>query len=132
MPIVRRNRPSQDTLADNGLVVLEYPKAIATIRSTALEVDGINRRHFVVCGDAGTIEIRPLEPPRLLLTLAAPRGQFRSGTQEVQLPSMPGRYHDQLAELARIIRGEEENRYPPAHDLAVHETILRASDLPLD
>ena len=44
----------------------------------------------------------------------------------------PGRYDDQLAQLARIIRGEEPNRFPPSHDLAVHETVLRASDMPLD
>jgi hypothetical protein len=45
---------------------------------------------------------------------------------------MPGRYDDQLAELARVIRGEEDAKYPPAHDLAVQETILRASGMPLD
>jgi hypothetical protein len=44
---------------------------------------------------------------------------------------MPGRYDEQLAELAEIIRGEKENPYPPSHDLAVHEAVLLASGLPL-
>ena len=42
---------------------------------------------------------------------------------------MPGRYDDQLVELARIIRGEAQSAYPPAHDLAVEEAVLRASGL---
>ncbi len=39
---------------------------------------------------------------------------------------MPGRYDDQLIELARIIRGEIENPYPLAHELAVQEALLAA------
>ena len=66
------------------------------------------------------------------MALDKPRDSFKRGYQEVTLPKMPGRYDDQLAELARIIRGEEASRYPAEHDLAVHETILRASNLPID
>ena len=130
-PYVRRTRPEQDDLADNMIAVFEYPKATATIRSAVVEVEGGQRRQFVVCGDEGTVDIRPLEPPQVLLALAEPRGQFKRGYQEVDLPPMPGRYDDQLAELAQIVRGERENPYPPSHDLAVHEAILRASGLPL-
>jgi predicted dehydrogenase len=131
-PYARRTRPDQDDLADNMLAVFEYPKATATIRSAVVEVEGFRRRQFVVCGDRGTVDIRPLEPPRLLLALAEPRHGYKRGYQEVELPAMPGRYDEQLAELAQIIRGEIESPYPPSHDLAVHEAILLASGLPLD
>jgi predicted dehydrogenase len=131
-PFARQSRPELDRLADNTLAVLEYPHATCTVRSSVIEVEGDRRRQFVVCGDQGTIDIRPLEPPTLLLALDAPRESFRRGCQEVPLPAMPGRYDDQLHELARIIRGEIEHPYPPAHDLAVHETILRASGMPCD
>ena len=47
------------------------------------------------------------------------------------MPETPGRYDDQLIELARAIRGEIESPFSCAHDLAVHETILRASGMPL-
>jgi hypothetical protein len=47
------------------------------------------------------------------------------------MPKMAGRYDDQLIELARAIRGEIESPYSRSHDLAVHETILRASGMPL-
>ena len=131
-PFARRTLPEQDDLVDNMLAVFEYPKTTCTVRSSVIEVDGGRRRQLVVCGNRGTVEIRPLEPPRLLLTLDKARGEFKRGTQEVKLPKMPGRYDDQLAELARVIRGEEESKYPAEHDLAVQEAILRASDLPVD
>lgn len=131
-PFLRRTRPDLDPLADNTLAVLEYPKATCTVRSSLIEFEGGQRRQFVVCGDKGTIDIRPLEPPKLLLALETPREPFRRGYQEVPLPKMPGRYDDQLAELAKIIRGEMEHPYPPVHDLAVQETVLLASGMPLD
>jgi len=129
---LRRTRPETDELADNTLAVFEYPKATGTIRSALVEVEGQKRRQFVVCGDEGTVDIRPLEPPKLLVALAAARGELKRGYQEVPLEPMPGRYDEQLLDLARTVRGEKENDYPPAHDLAAHEAILRASGMPVD
>ncbi|KPK41100.1 MAG: dehydrogenase [Phycisphaerae bacterium SG8_4] len=128
----RRTRPEQDDLADNQLAVFEYARCTATIRSALVEVDGQKRRQFVVCGDRGTVEIRPLEPPKLLLALDRSVGRYKKGYQEVELPEMPGRYDDQLIELVRIIRGEKESEYPPEHDLAVQEAVLKASGAVLD
>ena len=128
----RRTRPEQDKLADNQLGVFEYAKCTATIRSTLVEVDGPKRRQFVVCGDRGTVDIRPLEPPKLLLALDRPVDGYKKRYQEIALPEMPGRYDDQLIELARVIRGEKESEYPPEHDLAVQEAVLKASGAPLD
>jgi predicted dehydrogenase len=128
---IKRTRPEQDNLADNTLAVFEYAEATATIRSAMVEVKGQRRRQFVVCGDKGTIEIRPLEPPRLWLTLAEPRGGYKKGYQDVELTDSPDRYDAQLVELARIIRGEKEAEYSKAHDLAVHESLLRACGMPL-
>jgi len=127
----RHTRPQGDNLADNQLAVFEYPTATATIRSALVEVEGFRRRQFVVCGDQGTVEIRPLEPPAVRLTLLRPRGRFRRGYQEVELPRMPGRHDDQLLELAQIIRGQKKSDYPPSHDLAVQKAVLLASGLAL-
>lgn len=130
-PFLKRTSPDMDNLVDNALAVLVYPQATATIRSAVVDAAGFQRRQFVVCGDLGAIEIRPLEPPKLMLTLEKPQGTFKRGTQEVPLPKMPGRYGEQLIELARVIRGEIPSPYPSSHDLAVHETILRSCDMPL-
>jgi predicted dehydrogenase len=126
----RSVRPDLDAVADSQLAVFEYPTATATIRVSLNEVEGGRRRQFVVCGTEGTLEIKPLEPPRATLALTRPRGKFRQGYQEVELPAMPGRYDDHLRELARIARGEAVSEYSPAHDLAVQEMILRAAGLP--
>ena len=123
----RHTRPEQDDLADNQLAVFEYAKCTATIRSALVEVDGQKRRQFVACGDRGTVDIRPLEPPQLMLALDRPVEEHEKGYQEVTLPKMPGRYDDQLIELARTIRGEKESDYLPEHDLAVQEAVLKAS-----
>lgn len=123
---------------DNGLAVLEYPQTTVTIRTASLEVEGYRRRQLVVCGDQGTIDIRPIEtldvrpqpPLKLQLALAAPRESFTKGYQEVTFPPMPGRYDEQLIELARIIRGQIANPYPLAHELLVQEVLLSAIDHP--
>lgn len=127
----RHSSPLDDGLPDNMLAVLSYPKATATVKSTALEVDGGDRRHLVVCGTEGTFQIQPLDNPSAKITLAKPRGEYRKGTQEVKFPKYV-RYVDDAADMAKVIRGEAAFGFPPRHDLAVQETLLRACGLPLD
>jgi predicted dehydrogenase len=115
-----------DGLKDNCLAVFQYPKATATVRSTALEVDGGSRRQFVVCGTGGTLRIEPLEPPVVRLTLSKDYGEWKKGTREIEMPKY-SRYVGDAADMAAILRGDKQNEYPPAHDLAVHESILKAS-----
>ena len=129
---VRRTRPHQDTLADNQIAVFEYPRATATIRSALIEPFGFERRQFVVCGDKGVVDIRPLEPPRLQLALTEPHQPYQKGYQEVDLPRLSGRYDGDFTDFAMIIRGEMEPDFTPEHDLAAHEAILQASGLPLE
>lgn len=117
-----------DTFADNQVAVLSYPHALVTVRSSLVEIDGTARRQFVVCGDAGTCEIRPLEPPAVKLALAAPRAGFKRGYQDVPVEPRP-RYEADFVDLAQVIRGEKQFAWSPAHDLAVQETVLRASRL---
>ena len=50
----------------------------------------------------------------------------------MKLAAMPGRYDEQLIELARIIREEKESEYPPEHDVNVQEAVLNASGAPLN
>jgi predicted dehydrogenase len=128
-PFTRRTHTEQDTLADNQLAVFDYPAATATVRSAVIEPGGDHRRQFVVCGEEGVIDIRPLEPPRLSLYLKQARGGYVKGEQVVDLPKPTGRYDGVFLDLAAFIRGEKPHDYPPAHDLAVHKAILEASGL---
>ena len=116
------------------VIVFEYPKTTVTIRTASLEVEGNQRRQLVVCGDQGTVDIRPLErsgPLTLRLALSEARDTYKKGYQEVSFPPPPGRYDFQLIELARIIRGEIENPYPLEHELLVQQCLLEACGYPL-
>lgn len=125
----RHSGKQNDGLQDNMLAVLEYPKATATVKSSAEEVDGGSRRHFVVCGTSGTFHIQPLDNPAARVTLDAPRGEYKKGTHEVTFPKF-SRYVADAADMARIIRGEKETDFPFAHDFAVQQTVLQASGVP--
>jgi len=114
-----------DGLMDNMLAVLTYPKAIASVKTSAMEVEGGSRRHFVVCGSEGTFEIEPLDNPSVKLSLSKPRGEYKKGTQEIKLPKF-SRYVADAADMARIIRGEKTSDFSYDHDFAVQETLLQA------
>jgi predicted dehydrogenase len=119
-----------DKLNDNMLAVLTYPRATATVRSTAMEVDGGERRHLVVCGSEGTFHIQPLDNPSARVTLSRQRGAYKNGYQDIRFPRYT-RYVDDAADMARIIRGEKASDFSPEHDLNVQETLLRACNLPI-
>ncbi|MDF1813832.1 MAG: Gfo/Idh/MocA family oxidoreductase [Verrucomicrobiales bacterium] len=121
-----------DTLVDNMLAVFEYPKATATVRSTALEVEGFSRRHFTVCGTGGTFHIQPLDRPSIKVSLAEDHqfpGEeriFKKGHTEIQFGPYQ-RYAGDVEDFAEIIRGEKINPYPTDYDLAVQSAVLQAS-----
>ena len=125
----RHSSPLGDTLLDNMLAVLSYPKATATVKSSAIEVDGGARRHLVVCGTEGTFHIQPLDNPAAKVTLSQVRGTYKKGTQDVTFPKYT-RYVDDAADMARVIRGEKPSDFPPEHDLAVQETLLKLCGVP--
>jgi predicted dehydrogenase len=117
--------PVDDKLQDNTFAVLTYPRSVATIKSSALEVDGSNRRHLVVCGTEGTFHIQPLDNPSAKISLSKVREGFKKGTQEIKFPKYT-RYVEDAADMARIIRGEKQPDFSHEHDLTVQETLLQA------
>ena len=118
----------EDTLLDNMLAVFTYPRAMATVKSSALEVEGFERRHFVVCGTEGTFHIQPLDKPSVRLALEAPRGSYTAEYQQVDVGPYE-RFIADAADFAQIIRGEKKADYSSAHDLAVQGTLLMACGL---
>jgi predicted dehydrogenase len=119
-----------DALVDNMLAVLTYPRATATVKSTALEVEGFARRHLVVCGSEGTFHIQPLDNPSARVALSRARGEYHKGYQDVRFPRYV-RYVADAADMARIIRGEKASDFSCEHDFHVQETLLQACSLPL-
>lgn len=116
-----------DQAADNQLAVLEYAKATATIRCNHADPFGGPRRRFQAAGTEGAIEIMPLESGKCRLMLGAPHGEFKKGEQSLTLTVPPGRYDGEFVDLAKVVRGEKALAWNAAHDIAVHEAVLRAS-----
>jgi predicted dehydrogenase len=121
----------EDKLLDNMLAVLSYPRALACVKSSALEVEGFARRHLVVCGTEGTFHIQPLDNPAARIALSQARGEYQKGTQEVRFPKYR-RYVADAADMGRIIRGEKATDFPYEHDRTVQKTLLKACGLPRD
>jgi predicted dehydrogenase len=129
-PHRQRIATAGDGLYDNMLALLEYPKAIATIKSSAMEVEGNKRRHLVACGTEGTFHIQPLDTPAVRVALSKPRDKYVQGYQDIAFPKFQ-RYVADAADMARVIRGEKENDFPYEHELVVQSTVLKASNMPL-
>jgi predicted dehydrogenase len=129
-PFIQHVSPLPDKLNDNMLAVLTYPQATATVKASAQEVDGGDRRHLVVCGTEGTFHIQPLDNPSAIVTLSKPRGDYKQGRQEIKFPKYV-RYVDDAADMARIIRGEKQPDFSFEHDLNVQRALLEACKLPL-
>jgi predicted dehydrogenase len=117
-----------DKLVDNMLMTLQYPKGIASVKSSAMEVDGFARRHFSLCGTEGTIHIQPLDNPQLRVAFSKPHGAYKKGYQDVKFNGYP-RYVGDAADLAKIIRNEKEPEFGYDHDYAVQKTLLEGCGL---
>lgn len=129
---IKRTQAPKDTFADNQLAVLNYPQATATVRCNHLDPFGFPRRRFQIAGSGGAIEIKPLESGEVDLSLTEAHGEFKKGTQHLSLKRQGGRYDGEFIDLAKVIRGEKELAWDRQHDLAVHETVLRASGVMQD
>jgi predicted dehydrogenase len=117
----------QDAFQDNQTAVLQYAKATAVIRCNHVDAFGAPRRRFCVAGTTGVMEIVPLESGKVNLSLTKPHGGYPSGAQSFQLPVPPGRYDAEFADLAKVVQGEKPLAWTAQHDIAVHETVLRAA-----
>ena len=125
-----------DGLIDNGLAVMEYEHATATIRVSVEEVNGMKHRRLIICGTKGTVEICPLEMPSdryytdplfARLTLKNDVPGYPAGTHSVNCGAMGDRYAAQLKEFAQIIRGEKANPFDYRHEFLIQESLLLAS-----
>ena len=123
----KATRSPADPFLDNQLAVFEYPKATATVRCNHADPFGGPRRRFCVAGTKGSMEIEPLESGKATLFLSEPREGYAKGQQSIALKAPENRYAEEFRDLARVIRGEKKLAWTAAHDIAVHETALRAA-----
>ena len=113
---------------DNTAAVFEYPKAMAIIESTGLEVSSGASRRLEVYGTRGSAILEPLEPPALRLCLDEEREGYVKGWQTVPVENRP-RYVESLRAFIADIRGEKSPDRSLDHEFTVQETVLRASGM---
>ena len=116
------------TTKDFGMVVFKYSNGVSFAKTCDMERGGFGRRQLVICGEKGTIEIKPLE-------VAAPGGQYTVmneyyGTHwhepwETSQTEVYDRYDAMMRNFAEIIRGKE-NPYPHDYELALYKLVLKS------
>jgi predicted dehydrogenase len=117
-----------DSLADNTVAILQWPRALGIIHAATLQPNANKHRCFEILGTAGTAVVQPIEPPALSIELAKPAGPYKKGSQQVALPEYR-RYVDDFIELAACIRENKPLSTTPEQDLAIQEALLRACEM---
>lgn len=124
---IRHHGPIDDGLADNNLVVLEYPQALAEISLGGFDPHGNQHRYVEIIGTNGSAKASPFNPVRLTVTLKEPQGPYKAGEQSLVPPDPPGLpYTPDFAILARAIRKGIALDYTAEHDLMTHQVLLEA------
>jgi predicted dehydrogenase len=124
---LRQDSPLDDGLMDNTLAVLEFPGALAEISLAGFHERGGRYRYLEVQGTNGFARMQPYAfPSTLTVDLARAAGPYAAGFQSKEIPAPPGlAYTPDFRELAAIMREGARPQWSAAHDLAVHETLLR-------
>ncbi len=127
-PFLYTHGPAGDSLKDNTLAVLEYPRAIATVSCATFQPSSGAYRALEVLGTGGTATIRPIEPPTLDVDLARSAGPYLAGSNKKEWPTWE-RFVGDFAELAAAVRGQRQLSVTPEQELAIQQTLLLASGM---
>lgn len=126
------SRIAPDAL-NNTMAVLEYEKAIVSIRVNVLKGRGGFYRRLSIAGTNGVFELMPVEcfngELTATLDLKEAMGGFEKGVNELSFGRQIDRYASQLEEFAKVVRGEIENPYTYEHDYQTHKVILGAAGI---
>lgn len=116
---------ADDSLADNTLAILEYPRAVAEISIAAMHPNGGAYRTLEITGTNGSATVRPFNN-RIVTDLRTAAGPYPAGVKETVLP--PDRqpaFSPDLLEMARILREGAAPTYSAQHDLMTHTVLLK-------
>ena len=113
---------------DLGMVVFKYRNGVSFAKTCASEMGGFLRRQLVICGEKGTIEIKPLEVivgDDLYTVSNEAYGVDWNKPWITEKSDMYDRYDDMIRNFAEMIRGKE-NPYSYDYELGLYRLILRA------
>ncbi len=111
-------------VADNNLSVLEYDNALVRIYVSSVEVNGHERRQFVVSGRNATVNICPMEPPVFHYSdLSIAKNPFENQGVILPIENNGKRYDLMFKDFSDYILKNKENPFTYAHDYAVQEVL---------
>ena len=114
---------------DCGMVAFKYPDGVAFAKTGANERGGFLRRQLVICGELGTIEIKPLEvlcQDKLQYTVSSQnRAEDGRVPWEVTQTEPYDRYDAMIRNFGEIIRGKK-NPYSYDYELGLYELIQKS------
>lgn len=130
---------------DYGMTVFQYPGGISFAKTCAAEPGGFLRRQLVVCGENGTVEIKPFEK---YISPSVPRRTMTTGIKEVSKEEAQkkgwhfdadyreiepvNRYDNMMAAFAAMVCGEQENPYTYEHEVMLHRILLKSCGVEID
>lgn len=117
-----------DTLKDNCVAVLEYPKALAVATTAVLQPSAGPYRCLEIYGANGTATLRPIEPPTLEIDLAKPAGPYPAGRRKVDLPPFH-RYEGDFQELVHCLQTGKSLSVTLDQEFALQQVLLEASHM---
>ncbi len=134
IPILKSAPGMPNHIKNNCTAILEYPNAVAILKSCSREIGCTAQRRIKIAGTNGSISFSPLErfdgqPVELTLQLREAAGNLPAGKHLLCFPMPEDRYTEQLRELAAMIKGECKSSYTYQHDYLVHHITLISSGI---
>jgi predicted dehydrogenase len=128
--LAHHHREGPASFIDNGVAVFEYPNAWASVEVPTLEVAPQSRR-LEVFGTEGAVVIPHLGSGHLANKNTQPIEVYRRGQddwQTIRLRAQTLQISD-LREFVAVVTGKKRPDFSIEHDVAVQETLLRASGM---
>jgi len=133
------------TANDYGMAVLRYKNGVSFAKTCAAEPGGFRRRQLVVCGEKGTVELKPLERyiryPEGRKNLVSDVHKMSKEDAEKYGWDHPwdeyghspeDRYDHMMEAFGKMVLGEIENPYTYEYEVQLHRTVLAACGFDID
>ena len=119
------------TSEDYGMAVFKYENGVSFAKTCASERGGFLRRQLVICGEKGTIEIKPLEVIHMGAGTSIYTVSSESFSGDWHKPwastktELFDRYDGMMQNFAELVNGKE-NPYTYDYELKLYKLILKA------
>jgi predicted dehydrogenase len=113
---------------DFGMVVFKYKNGVSFAKTTAVERGGYLRRQFVICGEKGTVELKPFEFLKdggHCTDVYESRAAGWHENWSFKRSEVYDRYDGMMRNFAEMINGKE-NPYSYDYELGLYKLILKS------